>query len=395
MKKITAMLMAVLMLLSLAACGTSTADTGDAADDAAAGNPADTADSAEEDAAAAEVEAVTITDHAGNEVTLPAEIQRIVVCDILPLPSVLTVFFDSAEKIVGMSENSLTAAANGLLGELYPEILDVETGFMTGSEVNTEELMKLDPQVVFYSASNPQLGEQLTNAGFNAVAISVNKWEYNTIETLNQWIELLSLIFPENDKAETCRAYSEEVYNMVQERVSTIPEEERARVFFLFQYSDSTMLTSGKLFFGQFWADAVGAVNVAEELNTDNSVAVNLEQVYTWNPEIIFITNFTPAMPEDLYGNTIGVHDWSGIQAVQDGKVYKAPLGMYRSYTPGVDTPVTLLWYAKTVYPELFQDVDILQETVEYYEAVFGVTLTEAQAESIFSVTAEAGDVNL
>ena len=68
---------------------------------------------------------------------------------------------------------------------------------------------------------------------------------------------------------------------------------------------------------------------------------------------------------------------------------------MYRSYTPRVDTPVTLLWYAKTVYPELFQDVDILQETVEYYEAVFGVTLTEAQAESIFSVTAEAGDVNL
>ena len=45
----------------------------------------------------------TIVDHDGFEVELPQQIERIVVCDILPLPSVLAVFFDSAEKIVGMS----------------------------------------------------------------------------------------------------------------------------------------------------------------------------------------------------------------------------------------------------------------------------------------------------
>ena len=43
-------------------------------------------------------ETITVTDHAGNEVTVPREINRIVVCDIYPLPSVLAVFFDSAEK---------------------------------------------------------------------------------------------------------------------------------------------------------------------------------------------------------------------------------------------------------------------------------------------------------
>ena len=45
---------------------------------------------------------ITITDQAGNEVTLPKDIKRIAVCDILPLPSVLTVFFNSGDKIVGM-----------------------------------------------------------------------------------------------------------------------------------------------------------------------------------------------------------------------------------------------------------------------------------------------------
>ena len=77
---------------------------------------------------------ITITDQAGNEVTLPKDIKRIAVCDILPLPSVLTVFFNSGDKIVGMSEPSMTAAKNGLLGELYPEILKADTGFIKDSK---------------------------------------------------------------------------------------------------------------------------------------------------------------------------------------------------------------------------------------------------------------------
>lgn len=332
-----------------------------------------------------------ITDHLGEEVEVPYDVERIAVGNILPLPSVLTVFFDSADKIVGMSPNSMSAAENGLLGELYPEILNADTGYLNGSEINLEELMKLEPDVVFYSASQPEQGQQLRDAGFAAVALSVNKWEYNTIETLNQWIALLSEIFPENDKTEIVEQYSDRIYKMVQERVAEIPEEERERVFFLFKYSDTEMATSGKNFFGQFWADAVGAINTAEEIETDNQAAVNMEQVYAWNPTVIYITNFTEAQPEDLYGNTIGEYDWSAVSAVQNEKVYKMPLGMYRSYTPGADTPVTLLWFAKTTYPELFEDIDIIQEAKDYYEEVFGVQLTDAQAASIFAPDVEAG----
>ena len=67
------------------------------------------------------------------------------------------------------------------------------------------------------------------------------------------------------------------------------------------------------------------------------------------------------------------------------------PLGMYRSYTPGVDTPVTLLWLAKTAYPEHFEDIDILEETKTYYAEVFGIELSDEQAASIFTPAADAG----
>ena len=336
-------------------------------------------------------ETITVTDQDGFAVTLPSKVERIVVCDILPLPSVLAVFFDSADKIVGISGTSMNAAQNSLLGELYPELLEAETGFIDGSTVNTEELLKLQPDVVFYNASRAELGQQLRNAGFNAVAISVNKWDYDCIETLNQWIALLSEIFPDNDRTETVRSYSEKMRNMVQQRLESIPEDRRERVVFLYQYSETNILTSGKKFFGQWWADTAGAVNVAQELTTDNSVAVNMEQIYAWNPSVILLTNFTPATPEDIYGNTVGVYDWSAVDAAVNRRVYKMPLGMYRSYTPGVDTPVTMLWLAKTLYPEQFADVDIIAETKAYYKEVFGVELTDSQAASIFTPSAQAG----
>ena len=332
-----------------------------------------------------------VVDHNGNEVEVPNNAQRIVVCDIYPLPSVLTVFFDSAEKIVGMAPPSMTAAQNGLLGQLYPEVLDAETGFIEGSELNMEELLKLEPDVVFYSASQPAQGEQLANAGLAAVAVSVNKWQYNCIETLNNWIALLGEIFPENEKTQIVEDYSNKVYDMVQERVANIPDEERERVFVLFQYNDTTLLTSGKQFFGQWWADAIGAVNVAEELEKDNSVAVNMEQIYAWNPSLIFITNFNTYGPEDLYNNTVEGYDWSPIDAIVNQRVYKMPLGMYRSYTPGADTPVTLLWMAKTAYPDLFEDIDIIEEAKTYYNEVFGIELTDEQAGSIFTPVEAAG----
>lgn len=368
LKKIISALLSVTILFSLAGCGEKTCS------------------SKEKDSGT-----ITVTDHSGKTVEVPKNIQRIAVCSIFPLPSVLSVFFDSAEKIVGMPEQSMTAAKNSLLSELYPEILNANTGYMNGSEINTEELLALKPDIVFYSASDSKIAAQLQHIGIPAVGISVNKWDYNAIETLDHWIELLDQIFPENEKAKTVSDYSAKIYDKVQKRVSKLSDEERAKVFFLFQYSESTIMTSGDNFFGDWWAESIGAKNVAKEIKGDNAQPVNFEQVYAWDPQIVFITNFNKAQPDDLYNNTIGTYDWSGLDAVKNHRVYKMPLGIYRSYTPGADTPITLLWLAKSTYPQLFDDIDITKETKDYYSKVFGIELSDEQAHSIFNPGSAAG----
>ena len=339
-----------------------------------------------------------VIDHGGNQVEVPNKIERIVVSDIFPIPAVLSVFFNSADKIVGVAPTSYSAAKNSLLSQIYPEILNAKTDFMNGNVINVEELMKLNPDVVFYSENNNEQKEVLTKAGFCAIGISANGWGYDCIETLNQWLKTLTEVFKYSDdikvlsdRSEKAQKKSNEIYSMIKGRISKLTNEEKKRVFFLFQYNDSTMMTSGKNFFGQWWADASGCINVAEELEKDNSVATNLEQVYAWNPDMIFITNFTTALPKDLYENAVGTYDWSEVKAVKDKEVYKLPLGMYRTYTPGIDTPITLLWFAKTAYPDMFADVDLVKETRAYYQDIFGIQLSDEQIKSIYNPDANAG----
>ena len=86
-------------------------------------------------AEAEQPDTVTITDHAGRTVTVPINPERVVVLDILPLASVLTVFLGSAQTILAMEPASMNAAKNGILSELYPDVLNVSTEIMQGDDV--------------------------------------------------------------------------------------------------------------------------------------------------------------------------------------------------------------------------------------------------------------------
>lgn len=350
-----------------------------------------TTTSEQTDADDSQTEYITITDHTGEEVKVPTEINRIATLSMYPAPSVISMFLGSADKIVGVHPVSMSAAKNGILSKLFPEFLNADTSYMTGDELNIEALMELKPDVVFYTAENKAQKQALENAGLTAVGISPTAWDYDIIKTYDEWINLLSQIFPENNKTEIVSNYSKEIYDMIQERTSTIPEDEKQKALFLFQYDDSAMITSGKNFFGQYWATAAGGKNVAEKMGEENSSAkINIEQVYEWDPDVIYITNFTPTQPDDLYNNAIGGDDWSNVTAVIDERVYKMPLGSYRTYTPGTDTPLTLLWVAKTMYPDLFSDIDLNDEVKKYYKEIYGVELTDDDVNAMYNPTSEA-----
>ena len=129
MKKLVALLLSAVLILGLAAC--SSGNSGNTGNGGTGNNDSRNEGNGDNKQTASEGKHI-VTDHAGNQVEVPNDIKRIVVADIYPMASVLTVFFDSAEKIVGMAPPCMSAAKNGLLGELYPEILNAKTDFIDG-----------------------------------------------------------------------------------------------------------------------------------------------------------------------------------------------------------------------------------------------------------------------
>ena len=261
-----------------------------------------------------------ITDQAGNQVELPQEVNRVVISSLWPLPSVYCLYQGSADKLVGIHPAAKSAAENSLLTKVAPEITDISTDFIQNGELNVEELMKLKPDVVFGSSQAEY--EMVTKAGIPYVQFVANPTGTgNTIESLSSWMKLLGEIFNENERSNEIVEYGNEVLQEIQQKVSTIKEEDKTRALMLYKYSDGTIQVSGNNFFGDFWLESGGAINVADEI--PGAKEVNMEQIYAWNPEKIYITNFTSVMPEDLYNNAVEGHDWSNIDAVKNKQVYK------------------------------------------------------------------------
>ena len=376
--KLLKSLLAAALTVTVAACST--------------GSSASSASSIKEEVNVPET--VTVTDHADRTVEVPTNPEKVAILGIYPLASMLSVYLNSAETIVAMEPASANAAKNSVLIDLYPEIGNITTDILSGEDLNIEALVALEPEVVYYNAADKADLEKLENAGLTAVAFSPTKWKFDVVETYRQWIGLLDQIYPSSSKnAKLVDQYSTDIYNMIQETVAGV--EQPQKILFLYQYDENAMITSSSRFFGEWWAKAAGGVNVASDVQAETANAkITMENVYEWNPDVIFITNFTKATPEDLYSNAIGTDDWSTVKAVQDHRVYKMPMGTYRTYTPSSDTPMTLLWMAQAVYPELFADVDVRAEVKDYYSQLFGITLTDDQIDRMYTPNAAASEMN-
>lgn len=334
----------------------------------------------------------TVTDSAGNQVIIPAEVERVAIISTLPLASVYCMLTDDVEKLVGITPSSKRAAVNSMLVEIAPGLADIYTDFASGDTVNVEAVVSLAPDVVFYNTLNQadtQAATQLTELGIACIGVNPQAEGGDTITTFAAWVTLLGEVLDEQLQAEEIVAYGREVQEMVTERVSAIPEAERKSALILGNYTESAIMAAGKPF-GRYWLSAIGAVNVAAELEQP-LVQVNLEQIYEWDPDVIFLNSFSAFTAADILNSTaVAGHDWSGLTAVETGEVYKMPLGVYYWFPPCSDSPLALQWLAQHLYPDYFTDLDMDATIRDYYSRFYGLELTDEQLDSIYNPPPES-----
>lgn len=330
-----------------------------------------------------------VIDQAGTEVTIPAEVNSIVSGGILPYFHTWYVATNSAKEIVGMHPNSYNAAENSILSKMEPEILNADTSFVQNGEMNVEELMKINPDVFFEIATDEKSIEQARNAGINTVAIkAIDAVAAEPLATFNSWLKLTGEIASTTERADKFIEIGTAVQNEIYEKIDGLTKEQKPNALMMYQLSEQAITVGGKNFFGNQWLNATGANDVAENDVTGRK-DVNMEQIYNWNPEIIYLTNFTETQPEDLYNNTIPGQDWSEVEAVKNKQVYKIPLGIYRWFPPSGDAPLMLKWLASNNQPELF-DYDMNAEIKNYYKDFYGYDVTDEEVEQILHPSSDA-----
>lgn len=324
----------------------------------------------------------TIVDQVGHTVTLPKEVNRVVIASVWPLASAYCLMYGT-KGLVGLDPAIISAAENSMLIKVVPEISKIETSFSKNGHLNAEELLKLKPDVVLYATGVMEDYDIATQAGIPAVGFSLSIKDFNAVETIFTWIDQLAEVMGTEYDTSAYKEYADKIQKLVAERIANIPEEKKPASMIIHRYSDTTLQIPGTKTWGDYWITASGARNVANV--NKGTPQVTVEEVYKWNPDRIYITNFSDALPEDLYTNSFQNYDWSNVRAVKEKHVYKMPLGIYRWYVTNTDSPLTLLWLAKEHQPDLFADIDMNKEIKDFYKKFYKLDLTDRDIQEIYT----------
>lgn len=329
-----------------------------------------------------------VVDHAGNQVEVPNKIERVVIDQIPILSTYMAYFKGSAPHIVGYSGSFKETISETALKNIAPELLESSDTVYAQSDLNIEEIIKLKPDVIFYNANNKEHAQILASSGIPSIGFATVGADSpaDPIERYKQWLMLLEDVFGEKGKMDGFIEAGDKIVIDVKNRIENIPENKRPSSMILFKLIDGVPQVSGKGVFGDYWLQHLGVKNVAEEAK--GFAQVSFEQIYKWNPQILFINGpgLLKLNRQDVIENKVEGIDFSTIQAVKDERVYNTTLGMWNWFTPNPDAPLVLAWLACNTYPEEFSDYPLETVIRDYYKNFYGYEITDEEMEGMLQL---------
>lgn len=375
MKKYVAILLAVCLSVGvLAGCGNaSTASISPSAESQTA-------------QAADETGTHTVVDHGGNTVEVPNKITRVVIDQIPILSTYMSYFQGSAPHIVGYAGSMKNTITKTVLKDIAPELAESAETVYAQSDLNIEEVIKLNPDVILYNANNQEHAEILKASGIPSIGFATvgASTDADPMVRYQEWLKLLEDVFGESGKTADFRAAGDAIIADVEARIAKIPESERPSAMILWKYSDGVPKVSGKGTFGTYWLQRLGVTDVVVN-EASGFVPASMEQVYRWDPDILFLDGpgLLPLKTSDVLENKVEGADFSSLKAVKNKRVYDTTLGMWNWFTPNPDAPLVFAWLASKTYPEAFADYPLEQTIRDYYKKWYGYDVTDADMEEM------------
>lgn len=343
-----AMLLAVVMVLSFAACGK---------EPAPAPQPEPTTDV---------TYPVTVKDMAGREVTLEKQPERIV--SGYYISSSACIALGLTDKMVGIEDKS---AKRPIYKLAAPALIDLPN-VGSAKAFDLEACIATEPDLVILPMKQKDTAQTLQEMGIATLLVLPESHE--------QLIEMFTLIGTATNtvkQAEKLISYYNTKLSAVTELTRDIPDDEKP-VVYLGSTSD-ILRTAPREMYQASLITTAGGKNAGDVLEGSSWTDIDNETFLTMNPDIIVIPtdNFAVSSPDYTAEDVMNNPTFSDVTAVKNGAVYQMPVGYEAWDSPVPSGILGTLWMLHTLHPELYPAEQFAADVNEFYTVFYGFSVNE------------------
>jgi iron complex transport system substrate-binding protein len=319
-----------------------------------------------------------VTDMIGRDMEIPASVGNVVATSP-PMTTVLYMIAPDKLKAVNFqwTEDELEYVPGQY--QNYP----VVGGWYGTQDGSYEEFIASEPDIVIESIDEGGDGDLSTvqerQEKFGTIPVIAVK-DTTNVEKVGESITFMGEIVGAEDKAKDLNDFNDKYLDIVHDRSSKLSDSDKKTVYYA-QGDDGLQTTPSHSTHGQL-IDLIGGVNVADSLaqgNTTSGVQVSIEQVLSWNPDII-ITN-----DKEFYDSIYSNPNWAKLDAVKNKEVYVCPQSPFKWFDRpvGANMIIGVPWTAKVIYPDDYKDINMVEATKEFYSNFYHFDLSDDQAKQI------------
>jgi len=290
----------------------------------------------------------------------PPDVERIVTLSKSPVPFVIMGLDGSDERLVGVNPETRLTMNSHVLNRYFPDFSSISDKICTkGFTPNIEEIVKLDPHVVFHWEMYHDTIGQLREFGLDVVPIPYDGSEKTDRELVNR----IAAAIGREEKAADIIHRREQTMLDIEAITRTIPPQNRPKAIFLYSVEDWNV--GGEQCYEAFSIDLIGGRSVVEGLGIGRRV--NIEQILQWDPDFLFFGGWrTPRVPADIYQDRL----LGAVSAVENRRVFKMPVWSSN------EAVLIWQWMAELLHPDAF-DFDVREAIEQTYAWQYDIDLTD------------------
>lgn len=299
---------------------------------------------------------VTITDHAGREVKVTGNYEKIVSGYYISTSMLVSLGLN--DKLVGIESKAEKRPLYKLAAKELLELPKVGTA----KDFDLEGCIALKPDLVILPKKLTEQAKTLSDAGITVIVINPENEKL-----LKESIEMVATATGTTEKAKKLLSYYDEQYAKLEKL--TKDSKEKPSVY-LAGTSDILTVASGKMYQNSV-IEKAGGVNVAKDLADDQWAKISYEQLLKYNPDMIVIIPEAEFTKEDVLKDP----QLANLNAVKNKAVYEMPSDFEAWDSPVPSCVLGSMWLASIIDEEGYSFDDFKNDAAGFYKEFYNVDI--------------------